>query len=54
MLIVELDLKDGRGYVSVAVCDIVAKERLLKYFKETGKILENLWLTSGTTDHTQS
>ena len=46
MLIVDLDLKDGRGYVSVAVCDIVAKERLLQYFKETEKILDKLWLES--------
>lgn len=50
MLIAELDLKDGRGVVSVAVSNIVEKERLLKYFKETEKMLDKSSLNEDTND----
>jgi len=51
MLIVELDLKDGRGVVSVAVSNIVDRERLRQYFKETEKMLDKLCLNDETNDH---
>ena len=50
MLIVDLDLKDGRGVVSVAVSNIVDRERLRQYFNETEKMLDKSSLNEDTND----